>query len=365
MEDIRQRYAPDKRVALFAVEAGLTSTGLVLRGETNLPLAKGELTSRLLRAGYTVVDSLVLLPAAALQGQTFALVRQSVANIRSQPKHSAEMATQALLGTPLRLYKYEGDWALVQTPDGYLGWLDTGGFAPLDSIALHRWRESDRVIVTADYSNALTEPSPTALPVGDLVAGNMLEQTERRAAFTGVRYPDGRTGYVPTADVSPLDQWLDTRHPNRDSLFRTAYRFLGRPYLWGGTSGKGMDCSGFTKMVYFLNGFILPRDASQQVHAGTDVPTDTTTLSGLQPGDFLFFGNYRDDGTERVTHVGIYLGEGRFIHAGADNGAVRIQSLRRGDADFAGHRLQTFLRARRLGPGTPGVVRWADSAWYF
>jgi cell wall-associated NlpC family hydrolase len=141
-----------------------------------------------------------------------------------------------------------------------------------------------------------------------------------------VGLPDGRTGYLFAPNTAALDRWAAGVPQDTAALFRTAFRLAGRPYLWGGTSPKGMDCSGFTKTVYFLHGMIIPRDASQQVHAGEEVPI-TEDLAGLQPGDFLFFGNLREDGSERITHVGIYLGEGRFIHSGADNGAVRIQSL--------------------------------------
>jgi cell wall-associated NlpC family hydrolase len=116
-----------------------------------------------------------------------------------------------------------------------------------------------------------------------------------------------------------------------------------------------MDCSGFTKTAYYETGFVIPRDASQQIKAGMEVVL-TDDFQHLLPGDLLFFGRFRKDGSEKITHVGFYTGNGRFLHAGADNGRIMEQSLLPEEDDFAEHRLKTLLRARRLAPGTPGVV---------
>jgi cell wall-associated NlpC family hydrolase len=108
-------------------------------------------------------------------------------------------------------------------------------------------------------------------------------------------------------------------------------------------------------MSYYLNGYVIPRDASQQVHAGEEVPL-TEDFGNLKPGDQLFFGGYREDGSEKITHTGFYLGNGRFLHAGADNGRIMENSLLPGAEDFAEHRLNSLLRARRLRAGNAGVV---------
>jgi cell wall-associated NlpC family hydrolase len=301
-----------------------------------------------------------------MAGRHYGLVRQSVANIRSEPRHSAELATQAVLGTPLRVYEQRDSWFLVQTPDGYLSWLDSGGFQPLDSAAYAEWRTADRLIFTGDYGFAYRTPDSEGSVVTDLVTGAILTDRGRTGDWQRVGYPDGAEAFVPADQLAPLaDFWAQAPTPATADLFATADRLQGRPYLWGGTSGKGMDCSGFTKTVYYLQGWLLPRDASQQVNEGTEVLTDTTQLDRLQPGDFLFFGNLREDGSRRVTHVGIYRGDGRFTHSGADNGAVRTQSLRRADADFAEHRLQSLLVAKRMNGSGRELTRLSESAWYF
>lgn len=357
LESITDEYAPDGRVAIFRVKPHLQEDELVLSGETNLPAARQALLQKLDEQGIAYKDEIQTLPEPALKGNVYGVVNVSVANMRSNAKHSAELSTQAILGSGLKVYKQEGDWYYVQSPDGYLGWLDAGAFVLMNESTYQQWLDADKLIFTSDFGLALDAPNPQAGRVGDLVSGNILLAGRQQAGYHEMIYPDGRKAYVPQADAKPLNDWLsNNEQPSPDIFIKTAKEFMGRPYLWGGTSGKGMDCSGFTKTVYFMNGLVIPRDASQQVHAGTEVPTDTT-FSGLQAGDFLFFGQKAEDKQpERIRHVGIYLGEGRFIHSGADNPGIRIESLWPDSPDFAAHRRETFVRARRLEAGSPGVI---------
>lgn len=353
---LQQEYAPDSRVARFAVKAKQQADTIVLEGETNLPQAHDELLTWMDENAPVFRNNILMMPAGHLQGRHWGVVNVSVANIRSQPKHSGELATQALLGTGLRVLKQEGEWYLVQTPDQYLGWLEKGALALFDDAAYQRWLATDKVIYLPDYGFSWSGTGPEGGRVSDLVSGNILASEGALAGYRAVVYPDGRRAFIPDDEVQAVTKWLAQTRAGIPDLIGTAYRMIGRPYLWGGTSGKGMDCSGFTKMVYYLNGLVIPRDASQQVHAGIEIPLDTS-LQNLQAGDFLFFGqSATDQQAERIRHVGIYLGEGQFIHSGADNPGVLVQSLRPQDANYAPHRRSTWLRSRRLEPGSPGVI---------
>jgi gamma-D-glutamyl-L-lysine dipeptidyl-peptidase len=360
---LKAKYAPDKRVALLDYTFEMEGKSVQLKGETNLPEAKKELLKALTEAGFTIIDSLSVLPAAELEGQHSGIVNLSVCNIRSAPKHSAELATQALLGTPLKVWKKQDGFYLVQTPGGYLGWLDAGGFLLTGSAGMDEWRVSDRVLITAGFGFVLESPAAGSPKVSDLVAGDILRKTGQAGPYTAVAFPDGRSGFVATSSLLPYQEWLATRSIDAEHILATAREMTGRPYLWGGTSGKGMDCSGFTKTVYFLNGIMLQRDASQQVHTGEELAADTT-FSNLKPGDLLFFGRRAsDDQPEKIWHVAIYEGDGKIIHASE---RVQIESLRRGDATFNGDRLRTYVRASRIlsSVGANGIVAVKDLPFY-
>jgi hypothetical protein len=362
-EEIRLKHAPDKRVALFRLDTILDTNPLIIKGKTTLPVAKTEFFDALMAAGMAFTDSLQLLPSAVLEGKHFGLVNVSVCNIRSKPGNSQELGTQALLGTPLRVWDKENGYYLIQTPDDYFGWLDGGGFELLDSTVYEVWGQSERVVVLEDYVFAYEQPDEKSPKVSDLLAGCILQSIENQGFFTKIQFPDGRSGFVLSQKLMPFQQWLDSRQPDAEHLLAAARELMGRPYLWGGTSGKGMDCSGFTKTVFYLNGIQLPRDANQQATVGLDVAMDTTFQSA-QPGDLLFFGRKATaDKTEKISHVAIYLGDGNIIHA---SDRVEVNSLRRGAPDFSEERLRSFVRCKRVigSKGKNGVLRVRDVPLY-
>ncbi len=344
VDAVREQFAPDKRVALFQVEP----KGNVLSGETNMPEAKAFLLERLRAANISFVDSLQVLPEADLEGKHQAIVTVSVANLRSQPKHSAELATQATLGTPLKVWKEESGWYLVQTPDGYLSWVDSGGITLLDEAAFAKWQEGRKLLYTHPYGFAYATPDAQGATVSDMVYGNVMLLKGQEKGFYSVAFPDGRSGYVPATEAMDYREWVSSRQPTEENLVQTSKKLLGLPYLWGGTSFKGVDCSGFTKTVYFMNGLVLPRDASQQIHIGELVDTQQG-WQNLRPGDLLFFGVPAKDGkAERVVHVGMWIGGNQeFIHSA---GKVRISSMNAEAQNFDSFELNRFLRAKRISP---------------
>lgn len=344
IDAVRQQFAPDKRTALFQVEAH----GHVLSGETNMPEAKTALVERLQAANIQFQDSIHVLPAPDLEGKHRALVTISVANLRTQPKHSAELATQATLGTPVQVWKKDGTWYLVQTSDDYIAWVDAGGITLLDSAGFDNWQRSQKLLYTEPYGFAYAAADAEGATVSDLVFGDVLLLKDQKQGFYEVTFPDGRTGYVPLGNGVIYKDWVAQRQPTEQNLVQTSRRLMGLPYLWGGTSFKGVDCSGFTKTIYFMNGLVLPRDASQQIHLGELVDT-TDGWQQLRPGDLLFFGVPAAEGKpERVVHVGMWLGEDmEFIHA---SGRVRISSMNPAAENFDAYELNRFLRAKRIRP---------------
>ncbi|WP_151996698.1 MULTISPECIES: C40 family peptidase [unclassified Imperialibacter] len=350
---LRLQFAPDKRVALFQVASRNEGSKVVLTGETNIPEAKAALLDSLKDHGLTVTDSIELLPSSALEGKIYGLVNNSVANIRSDPRHSGELATQALLGTPLNVLKQSGEWYLVQTPDKYISWVDHGGLVVLDKAGFETWKSAEKIIYTRVAGFSYIAGSETAQPVSDLAMGCVLELVGEEKDFYQVKYPDGREAFVNKKEAKPVEGWLAQANPTGDNLTNIAFQLMGAPYLWGGTSTKGMDCSGFTKTVYFMNGLVIPRDASQQVHAGQPVQSEQP-FDQLEVGDLLFFGTpATPEKNERVVHVGMWIGDKKFIHA---SGQVRVSSVDPGNELYDEYNVNRFLRARRYAPNFEGSI---------
>ncbi|MCX7611047.1 MAG: C40 family peptidase, partial [Ignavibacterium sp.] len=194
-------------------------------------------------------------------------------------------------------------------------------------------------------------------------AGNLLKLLSVEKDFYKVEFPDKRTAYIHKSEAERFNQWYQSLKPTGESILQTAYRFMGVPYLWGGTSVKGMDCSGFTKTVYFLNGIILPRDASQQVYTGELINTENG-WKNLQAGDLLFFGTKATENRkERITHVAIYIGDGDFIHAA---GRVKINSFNQSKPYYSDYRKSGFIRAKRIltSIGKNGIERIMENDFY-
>jgi len=345
ISSIKETHAPDKRVALFDVESEQNATGYTIKGKTNLPEALKALEQELESQQISYTDSIEVLPATDLKDKVYGVISNSVANIRSQPSHSSELVTQATLGTPLKVYQKDGNWYQIQTPDKYLGWVDGGGLELMDKSAFDNWQSSEKLIYTKIYGNAYTDADASSQVVSDLVAGNILSTDSEESSFYKVTYPDGREGFVHKSEAVPFQDWKSSLDFSRESLVETSKSMLGVPYLWGGTSIKGVDCSGFTKTVYFMNGMIIPRDASQQIHEGILID-DSKQFDKLVVGDLLFFGRKATDSSpERVVHVGMWIGNNEFIHS---SGKVRISSMDKEADNFDAYNYNRYLRTKRV-----------------
>jgi hypothetical protein len=363
LAEARSAFAPDHRTRVFDVRGSASGGTLTLTGDVQDEAMKEQLLRFIHEKGaYTVIDSIVPLPAPSVGEKTYGVVSVSVANLRTRPEHPAEMASQAILGTPVKILKKKGGWYLVQTPDEYLGWTDDR-IVRMTKEAYDEWAKLPKLIVTDEATHIRSGKEKASQSVSDVVAGSLLALKGSAGAYYEVGYPDGRTGFIAKDEAQAFEPWLVGAHDTPERIVATAKRFFGVPYLWGGTSSKGMDCSGFTKTVYYLNGVLLPRDADQQAGVGDSVEVPAGHMD-LRPGDLLFFGSHAGGGKpERVTHVAISLGGRRFIHSSGD---VHVNSLDPADSDYSDFRSASFLRARRIiGAGeSSGVRRLAGIPYY-
>ncbi|SKB51597.1 Cell wall-associated hydrolase, NlpC family [Salegentibacter holothuriorum] len=344
--EVKENYAPDGRVALFEVTAEKTGETYILKGESNNPEAVTSLKEKLESQNIKFTDSIQVLPdTKALEDKIRGVVKISVANLRDEPKHSAQLVTQATLGMPLKVYKKQGGWYYVQTPEGYLAWVDYGGIENMTKEEFSAWKSQEKLIFTEPTGNSYSEANSNSQTVSDLVAGNVLELLREQNNFYWVAYPNGKKAFVEKAYAQPYQEWVASLEQNKEDLVATANKLMGLPYLWGGTSSKGVDCSGYTKTIYFLNGMVIPRDASQQIRTGDIVDSDKN-FENLEKGDLLFFGKPATDSTsERVIHVGMWIGDNKFIHS---MGEVHISNFDTEAEDFDEYNYNRYLRSKRI-----------------
>ena len=345
-DSIKKVYAPDKRVAIYDLQFEQEHDKLIVSGETDREKAIADLIENLTKKGINVVNQTTLLPDASIGLFNYAVVNNSVANIRSNPKHSGELATQAILGMPLKVLKIEGDFYLVQSPDAYISWVDHGGVTLLTAEQFESWNKSPKVIFTNTFGFVYKKPNDELHKISDIVLGAQLSLLEETPDYYKVGYPDKRQGYLKKSESQVYENWINKVQPSGSLLELYAKELLGVPYLWGGTSTKGMDCSGFTKTVYLMNGYVIPRDASQQIMAGENVDADLK-FTDLEKGDLMFFGKKATDSTrQRVTHVGIWLdnGQGEFIHA---SGRVKLGSISPESVNYDQFNTNRYLGSRR------------------
>lgn len=341
---VQNAFVPDQRLDILDAQVRFENGVWLISGETTLPEAKTALVQAVdsLLAGKKYEVGLALLPSSTLGDSTHGLVRVSVANLRKHPKHATEMVDQLVMGTPIRLLKKEEDWYLIQTPYRYLAWLDSAAFVRQNEQGLAVWKNSHLQSFTENYGTIRTQPNATAMPVADIVMGSVVKKAGSKAKWTRVLLPDGREGFLPAASLRDYSNSFNPGEPRPEDIVALSHRFTGVPYLWGGNSAKGFDCSGFTQTVFKMSGRLLSRDANQQVKEGIEIVPDEK-FSNVRAGDLLFFGK-----GERITHVGISLGGAQFIHANGISGDVHVNSLDPRDANYSAYRRNAFKQARRI-----------------
>jgi hypothetical protein len=260
-----------------------------------------------------------------------AVVLQPVANMYSRPSTDADVVSQAIYGANVGILEQKDGWAHIRTADDYLGWTPLAALLPgkpyaaggrvaeVQSLFAHISREAS----VTKHAPLVTVPFESRLEV--------VAEPKEDARWLQVRLPDDHAGWVQTGDVS-----LDPKPLSIAETLEFSKRFLGLPYTWGGTSSYGYDCSGFSQMLGRRRGVVMPRDAQPQAEWSGVASVDR---QNLQPGDLLYFGASE----KKITHTGIYLGDGKFIDATTHlTPMVRIDDLN--DAYWT----KLLVAARRL-----------------
>ena len=351
VDSLKKEYAPDGRTAVWQIDCEEHYQAWTLKGVVDNAKNKAVILDEAKRLGINVVDSIAVLENSL--EKPWAIVKLAIASLRTDGRHAAEMATQAIMGMPVKVLEKKGDWYRVQTPDNYISYCPGNSLQLVGEREMKAWRSAKRYIVTAYQSQMVAKPGSDET-VSDLVLGNILEYKGKSGKWIKLSTPDGREGYVAQTDVQEFAQWAQQK-PDMKLVEKTARRMMGAGYLWGGTSTKVTDCSGLAKVSYFANAIILQRDASQQALTGEKIAADDWKQA--RQGDLVFFGSK----SGRVTHVGIYLRGGQYIHC---SGRVKINSV---DPKASDYLTTPFLSISRIDGevGTAGIVAVKDHEWYF
>lgn len=228
----------------------------------------------------------------------FGICNLAIVPVRLEPNHRSEMVSQLLFGEHFEIIEKTKGWVKIKIQfDGYEGWIDEKQFQPISETEFQKISETS-IVLSSDLIEYVSGKDNLLFPVplGSSLSFLYIPQTNTSEfTFEGLK----------TFDKKP-----------KSEILKTAFMYLNTPYLWGGKTPFGIDCSGFVQMVYKLNGYALLRDASQQATQGEVL----SFIEEAEAGDLAFFDN--EEG--KITHVGILMNDNYIIHA---HGKVRIDRL--------------------------------------
>ncbi len=267
---------------------------------------------------------------------THAIVRTALASVRADANLRAELTSQEPLGSVLEIRERRDEWVHCRGEDGYEGWVGVGGLLLRSAERAQAWWDDLGGVLAVAHDATVVDDS--GAPVARLPWG-------ARVALLGsvVRLPDGRDGRLGAGRLIPWEEAASGFPREAPAVMETASGWMGVPYLWGGRTRWGADCSGFVQAVYRTHGLVLPRDSYQQIEVGESVNAGPD-FEAVRPSDLLFF-HARD--SRRVVHVAFSLGGPAILHAAEANGDVREDSLN-GDSELERSLAGRVAGVRRL-----------------
>lgn len=332
----------DTRETVFAIRVDILDSKITLIGEMSDIDLKDKLISELNGIlKVPIEDRITILPQSSLGEKIFAVVKIPVANLMDGPRKTSQKnaVTQARMGEVVKLLKQNGDWYFVQMEDSYLGWIDGQNLWIIDSATLSEYLSNRFALVISKFANIYSEMNKTQLQE-KIVQGTVLPCLKIDGQWALVQLPGRERVYIETSDLEVFNSRKEVFSSKKDAdyIISVAKQHLGLPYLWAGTTSFGFDCSGFTQFCFKMAGYFLRRDADMQFEQGEVVEN----RNDLQPGDLVFFQTYKPG----PSHVGIYIGDMKYIHSGSNG--VAINSFDPASPDYSQSLDQKYIGARRI-----------------
>ncbi|MEE8575754.1 MAG: SH3 domain-containing C40 family peptidase [candidate division Zixibacteria bacterium] len=263
----------------------------------------------------------------------YAFVKSNILDLRASPKFASERLHQLLFGTVVKTGRDKADYVQITDPVGYRGWANVRGLTSITKVQYQRALTSNNAVVIANEARILEAGGNRLADPFVLYYGTRLKVRSRRNKPSIIVLPDGDSSLA--LRPGSLGKWSGKRSTllTGGRLIREAKRFLGRPYLWGGVTSSGFDCSGFVQIICSRFGLMLPRDTKDQIRSGIEIKRVE-----VKSGDLLFFDR----------HVGFAIGDRQVIHCSVSNSGVRINSFKSDDPDYSALLDKTFMTARRI-----------------
>ena len=296
----------DKRTTVFDVKiASQTSDSLTLSGRL---LHKSQL-DELPRLFPQLKLDTASVNALHTDANERVHVATNLTGLHEKPTFRVPLLSELTFGTELEVLEEQGKWVFVRQTDGYLGW----AYRPYLSEGL---APTSTHLVIAPVIELRAEPNPVSVVITRLVSGTSLPVEETQDGWSKVRA--NRVGWVESRHLRALTDIPQDVEEKRTMLESDSQRMIGVPYLWGGSSGNGIDCSGFAQLLHRWVGIEIPRDADMQCDAAKPVEPP------FEIGDLIFFS---EDDDKRITHVGMSLGGWKMIHSSRSHNGVYVDDL--------------------------------------
>jgi cell wall-associated NlpC family hydrolase len=309
MQTVLDNFAKtiDPRTSLFDVKIEPSSNGILTLSGRVLDKAQLDELHRLLPDRQLDTASIRILNA---ETHPRLRVATNLTGLYERPTFGMPLSSELYFGTELEMLDEQGKWVFTRQGDGYLGW----AYRPY-------LEEGDAPVIThlvvAPVIELRAEAETGNGVITRLVSGTGVSVEERRGDWVLIKA--NKTGWVPSSSVRALADIPKDIEEKRALMIQDAMQMIGVPYLWGGTSGNGIDCSGFARLLHRWIDIDIPRDADMQCAAANPVKPP------YEVGDLFFFGE--GDSSRAVTHVGMSLGGWRMIHSSRGRNGVYVDDL--------------------------------------
>lgn len=262
----------------------------------------------------------------------YGIVVKNITDLRSKPDSRSERKSQLLYNEPAAIDGFRNNYCRVRQDDGYSGWVRETAIALVPFRQLNKFRQLLNYRVKVKIARVYRRNAGSPDTMQSLFYNTRLAVKGKSGTVRIVTDFSGRAFMIPAGNLEEISK---TPHPEPSNIIMEAKKFLGVPYLWGGISPYGFDCSGFVRAIMDRFNIYLPRDSGDQLRIGAKI-----AIADVRKGDLLFFKG----------HVGISMGGTAFIHASLGEGGVAINSLDPQADNFRKDLLDTFLLARRVLP---------------